>query len=76
MGHKGWKGWKNIYRPVEMKKILGGRGGWEYKYLIGYCWVMHIPNIDRYLLNIFVESVLQVFKHFKSLQVWSLGVVF
>ena len=37
---------------------------------------MQIPNINSYLLNIYVELVLEVFKHFRSLQVWSLGVDF
>ena len=37
---------------------------------------MQIPNIIRYLLSIYAESVLKVFKHFKSLQVWSLSVGF
>ena len=32
---------------------------------------MQIPNINRYLLNIYV--VLKVFKHFNSPGVWSLG---
>ena len=32
------------------------------------------PNINRYLLSIYVESILKVFKHFSSTQVWSLGV--
>ena len=35
---------------------------------------MQIPIIIRYLLSIYAESVLKVFKHFKSLQVWSLSV--
>ena len=37
---------------------------------------MQIPNIDRYLLSIYTESVLKVFKHFKSMRVWSLSVGF
>ena len=37
---------------------------------------MQIPNTNRYLLSIYVESVLKVFKHFNSLRVWSLGVSF
>ena len=37
---------------------------------------MKIPNIDRYLLSIYAESVLKVFKHFKSMRVWSLSVGF
>ena len=37
---------------------------------------MLFPNINRYLLSIYVESVLKVFKYFNSLGVWSLGVGF
>ena len=37
---------------------------------------MQIPNIDRYFLSIYAESVLKVFKHFKSMRVWSLSVGF
>ena len=37
---------------------------------------MQIPNINRYLLNIYVESVLKVFKHVNSMRVWNLGVHF
>ena len=37
---------------------------------------MQISNTNRYFLSIYVESVLKVFKHFNSLQVWSLGVGF
>ena len=37
---------------------------------------MQIPNMNRYLLSIYVESVLKVFKHLDSLGVWSLGVGF
>ena len=37
---------------------------------------MRIPNINRQLLGIYVESVLKVFKHFNSLRVWTLGVGF
>ena len=37
---------------------------------------MPIPDIIRDLLSIYAESVLKVFKHFKSLQVWSLSVGF
>ena len=35
---------------------------------------MQIPDIDRYLLSIYEEPVLKVFKHFNSHRVWSLGV--
>ena len=37
---------------------------------------MQIPNINRYLLSIYVEAVLNFFKHFDSLGVWSLAVGF
>ena len=37
---------------------------------------MQIPNINRYLLCIYAESVLKDFKHFKSKGVWSLRVGF
>ena len=37
---------------------------------------MQIPNIDRYLLRFYVESVLKAIKYFNSLGVWSLGVGF
>ena len=37
---------------------------------------MLVPNINRYLLGIYVEPVLKVFKYFSSLGVWSLGVGF
>ena len=37
---------------------------------------MQVPNIDRYLLSIYAESVLKVFKHFNSLGVWCLSVGF
>ena len=37
---------------------------------------MPIPNINRYLLSIYAESVLKLFKHFKSPLVWSLSVGF
>ena len=37
---------------------------------------MQIPNINRYLLSISAESVLKVFKHFKSPRVWSLSAGF
>ena len=37
---------------------------------------MQIPNINRYLLSIYVESVLKIFKHFKSMRVWRLIVGF
>ena len=33
---------------------------------------MQIPNINRYFLSIYVESVLKVFKPFDLLGVWSL----
>ena len=35
---------------------------------------MQTPSISRYWLNIYVESVLKVFKHFNLFEVWSLGV--
>ena len=37
---------------------------------------MQIPNINGYLLSIYEESVLKVFKHFNSLGVCSLDVGF
>ena len=40
---------------------------------------MQVPNINRlnrYLFSIYVESVLKVFKHLCSLQIWSLDVGF
>ena len=37
---------------------------------------MQIPNINRYFLNIYVLSVLKVFKPFDLLGVWSLDVDF
>ena len=37
---------------------------------------MKIPKMNKYLLSIYLESVLKVFKHFNSLGVWSLGLVF
>ena len=37
---------------------------------------MQITNINRYLLIIYVESVLKVLKPFNSLGVWSLGAGF
>ena len=37
---------------------------------------MQIPNINRYLLSIYAESLLKVFKNFKSIRVWSLSVGF
>ena len=37
---------------------------------------MQIPNMNRYLLSIYVESVLKFFKHFEPLGVWSLSVGF
>ena len=33
---------------------------------------MLIPNIDRYLVSVYVESVLKVFKYFNPLGIWSL----
>ena len=72
-----------------MKKILGG--DWEFiknvdrsieivwnsqKFLKGLLWVVQINNINRFLLSIYVESVLKVFKRFNSLRVYSLGVVY
>ena len=37
---------------------------------------MQIPNKNRYLLSIYVGSILEVFKNFNSLGVWNLGVGF
>ena len=37
---------------------------------------MQIHKINRYMLSIYVESVLKVFKHFNSLEVWSLDLSF
>ena len=37
---------------------------------------MQIPNKNRYLLSIYVESVLKVFKNLNPWWVWSLGVGF
>ena len=37
---------------------------------------MQIPNINRCLLSINVESVLKFFKHFNQYGVWSSGVGF
>ena len=37
---------------------------------------MQIPNININLLSIYVESVLKILKHFKSMRVWSLTVGF
>ena len=37
---------------------------------------MKIPDINRYLLNIYVEPILKAFNHFNSRVVWSLGVGF
>ena len=37
---------------------------------------MQIPNINRYLLGIYAESVLKVVKHFNLLRVLNLGVCF
>ena len=37
---------------------------------------MEIPNINRYLLSIYEEPILKVFKHFNPPGVWSLGVGF
>ena len=37
---------------------------------------MQISNITRYLLSIYVESVLKNFEYFDSLRVWSLRVSF
>ena len=41
-------------------------------------WEMQvqIPKMNKYLLSVYVESVLKVFKHFNSLGVSSLGVGF
>ena len=45
-------------------------------------WKQSLPDlsklvkINRYLLSIYAESILKVFKHFKSPGVWSLGVGF
>ena len=37
---------------------------------------MQISDISRYLLSIYAKSGLKVFKHLKSLRVWSLSVGF
>ena len=37
---------------------------------------MQIPNINRYLLSIYEEPVVKVFKHFNLHGVWSLGLGF
>ena len=37
---------------------------------------MQISNINRYLLSIYVESVLKVFEYFNSQRVWRLRVSF
>ena len=37
---------------------------------------MQVPNINRYLLSTYAVSFLKVFKHFKSMRVWSLSVGF
>ena len=37
---------------------------------------MQIPKMNKYLLSLYVESVLKVLKHFNSLGAWSLGVGF
>ena len=37
---------------------------------------MQIPKMNRYLLSIYVESILKVFKYFSSLEVWNLGLGF
>ena len=37
---------------------------------------MQISNINRYLLSIYVESVLKVFEYFNLLRVWRLRVSF
>ena len=37
---------------------------------------MQIPNINRYLLSFYAESVLKVFKHLSSLRVIILNVGF
>ena len=34
---------------------------------------MQILNMNKYLFSIYAESVLKVFKHFNSMQVWSLS---
>ena len=33
---------------------------------------MRIPNLNRYLLSIYLEPVLKVFKYFNPLRIWSL----
>ena len=35
---------------------------------------MQNSSINRYLLSVYTESFLKVFKHFDLLRVWSLGV--
>ena len=37
---------------------------------------MEIPDENRYLLSVYAESLLKVFRHFKSLRFWSLSVGF
>ena len=37
---------------------------------------MQISNINRYLLSIYAESIIKIFKHFNPPGVWSLGVGF
>ena len=37
---------------------------------------MQIPNITKYLLSIYAESLFKVFKHSNSLRAWSLVVGF
>ena len=38
--------------------------------------MIKILNMNRYLFSIFAESVIKIFKHFKSLGIWSLSVGF
>ena len=37
---------------------------------------MQISNMNRYLLSIYIDSVLKFFKYFHPLGAWSLGVGF
>ena len=37
---------------------------------------MQVPNMNRYLLSIYAESVLKFFKHLESVGVWRLGAGF
>lgn len=37
---------------------------------------MQIRIINKYLLGIYIESILKAFKHFNSPEIWSLGLGF